>query len=488
MFKRSICVLLGICSAAATYSQIDDFRKEYDAFRQQARQKYDEFRDEANRKYADFMRKAWQQYQTLPAVPRPKDEEVSPVVMPEEDKDKPVENTPVPIKEVVAPPAPTPQPVPVAPIREQPVSEEKSVAFVFYGTECKVRFNDEERFVLPDGNSREALAQTWERLSGEAYNNTIRDCLELRVRMHLCDWAYLNLLDTMSKACLGRTNEATMLMAYIYCQSGYRMRLGLADNKVCLLFASAHNIYDKSYFSVDGEKFYPFRCDAAQMSICGASFPEEKPLSLLLTKEQAFTCSMTQRRTLQSARYSELKVETAVNKNLIDFYDTYPVSDFSDNFMTRWAIYANTPMSKEARESLYPMLRDKTAGLDKKEAVERLLNFVQTAFVYEYDDKVWGHDRAFFAEETLYYPYCDCEDRSILFSRLVRDLIGVEAMLVYYPGHLATAVCFGEEVSGDYIMLGDKKFVVCDPTYIGASVGMTMPGMNNEKATVILLR
>ncbi len=279
-----------------------------------------------------------------------------------------------------------------------------------------------------------------------------------------------------------------MLMAYIYCQSGYRMRLGLADKKVCLLFASAHNIYDKSYFSVDGEKFYPFRCDAAQMSICGASFPEEKPLSLLLTKEQAFTCSMTQRRTLQSARYSELKVETAVNKNLIDFYDTYPVSDFSDNFMTRWAIYANTPMSKEARESLYPMLRDKTAGLDKKEAVERLLNFVQTAFVYEYDDKVWGHDRAFFAEETLYYPYCDCEDRSILFSRLVRDLIGVEAMLVYYPGHLATAVCFGEEVSGDYIMLGDKKFVVCDPTYIGASVGMTMPGMNNEKATVILLR
>lgn len=29
------------------------------------------------------------------------------------------------------------------------------------------------------------------------------------------------------------------------------------------------------------------------------------------------------------------------------------------------------------------------------EAVSRLLNFVQTAFVYEYDDKVWGCDRAF---------------------------------------------------------------------------------------------
>ena len=90
---------------------------------------------------------------------------------------------------------------------------------------------------------------------------------------------------------------------------------------------------------------------------------------------------------------------------------------------------------------LYTPLREQLAGLDKKEAAERLLNFVQTAFVYEYDEKVWGHDRAFFAEETLFYPYCDCEDRSILFSRLVRDLLGLDAVLVYYPGHLATAVC-----------------------------------------------
>lgn len=119
--------------------------------------------------------------------------------------------------------------------------------------------------------------------------------------------------------------------------------------------------------------------------------------------------------------------------------------------------------------------------------VERLLNFVQTAFVYEYDDKVWGYDRAFFTEETLYYPYCDCEDRSILFSRLVRDLVGLDVILVFYPGHLATAVCFDDEVNGDYIMVGNRKYVVCDPTYIGAPVGATMPGMDNKAAHAIVL-
>jgi hypothetical protein len=43
-------------------------------------------------------------------------------------------------------------------------------------------------------------------------------------------------------------------------------------------------------------------------------------------------------------------------------------------------------------------------------------------------------------------------------------------------------------VDGDYIMLDDKKYVVCDPTYIGARVGETMPGMDNKSATVIELQ
>ena len=30
--------------------------------------------------------------------------------------------------------------------------------------------------------------------------------------MQLCDWAYLNLLDSMSQACLGKTDEATLFM------------------------------------------------------------------------------------------------------------------------------------------------------------------------------------------------------------------------------------------------------------------------------------
>ncbi len=112
---------------------------------------------------------------------------------------------------------------------------------------------------------------------------------------------------------------------------------------------------------------------------------------------------------------------------------------------------------------------------------------MQTAFVYEYDDKVWGADPAFFADETLYYPYCDCEDRSILLTRIVRDLLNLKCALVYYPGHLATAVALGEDATGDFIRVGEEKFLVCDPTYINAPIGRTMPGLSNDEAKLLIL-
>ena len=137
---------------------------------------------------------------------------------------------------------------------------------------------------------------------------------------------------------------------------------------------------------------------------------------------------------------------------------------------------------------LYPQLKSSLRDKDLLTAANMLLNYIQIGFEYEYDDKVWGHDRAFFAEETLYYPYCDCEDRAILYSRLVRDLLGLDVVLVYYPGHMCTAVNFPYGAHGDYIMLDGKPFTVSDPTYIGAPVGATMPGMDNKGAKVILLK
>ena len=133
------------------------------------------------------------------------------------------------------------------------------------------------------------------------------------------------------------------------------------------------------------------------------------------------------------------------------------------------------------------MLRKAIEGKDEAAAANILINFVQTGFRYQTDNQQFGYERPLFGDETLFYPYCDCEDRSILYSILVRELLGLEVALVYYPGHLATAVCFKGGPYGDYFNVNGKKYTVCDPTYIGASIGLTMPDMNNKEAELTIL-
>lgn len=483
--KRLLLVVLYIGVSSAVHAQTDEFLKSYDEFKQQAQANYEDFRQKVNKEYADWLRQAWEWHQKIEPMPRPEDDMLPPVIY---NKEQQTEPKPVIYDEVVPAPEPQPQPKPIAPIRENE-GDFQVAAFQFFGTKRQVRLPKGFSFQI-NGKDEKAFAKGWEDLSSGQYDNLIRDCLVLRMEHQLCDWAYLMMLGMMSEAVCGKgTNEATMLQAYVFCQSGYKIRLGFTKNRdLRLLVKSEHIIYDLSGFQMNDGLYYLLQpINDGGLHICDISFPEEKPFSLWIAQEQKFAEQTSKERQLISEN-KQVAVKSQVNENLLQFYDTYPTSMVGENIVSRWAIYANTPLAEKVREQLYPQLK---AALKDSKSVEesagRLLNWVQTAFVYEYDDKVWGHDRAFFAEETLYYPYCDCEDRSILYSRLVRDLLGLDVILVFYPGHLATAVNFKTPVRGDYIDLNGSHFTICDPTYIGAPIGMTMPDMDNKTAKVILL-
>lgn len=114
--------------------------------------------------------------------------------------------------------------------------------------------------------------------------------------------------------------------------------------------------------------------------------------------------------------------------------------------------------------------------------------WVQTGFRYQTDGEQFGYEKPFFIEETFYYPACDCEDRSILFARLVSRLLRKEVILLDYPGHVATAVSMDEEeVKGANVALQGKKFIVCDPTYMNAKAGQVMPSCKGKRPKVIKL-
>ena len=485
-------LLLSICVAVfcPRLSAQNDPIARYEAFRQQAIQRYADFREKANAEYAEFMREAWEWYKGERPMPKPEPEipEVPPVVMPEEDRDKTPAPNPQPYDEVVPKPEPKPEPKPVAPIEEKTRPVEDWVNVAIYGTNCKVRFNTAGKAFLSSTNES-ATADLWEQFA-ESNDNLVYDCLAARQRMELCDWAYVTLAERVADKIYGNAHpdEKALLQAYILCQSGFRLHIARSEDKrLHMLIAADAIMYNRAYWKFDDGNYYMIdNSNAERLAIFTQTFPEDQPMRLAITSEQKFAERPSAIRQLQSRRY---KVQAAVanNENLIQFYNEYPESYANNDPLTKWRFYAQTPMCETVKKQLYPTLRNAISGKSEAEAANILDDFVQTAFVYEYDDKVWGRDRAFFAEETLYYPYSDCEDRSILFSRLVRDLLGLDVVLVYYPGHLATAVHFNENVPGDYITVNGKRYLICDPTYIGAPIGTTMPKMDNSTAKVIML-
>lgn len=489
--KARILIIMSVafCSVAICHAQKIDRSRErssMDEFVNSIRQDFDNFRQESLAEFAEFLRDPWKEFKGCDPIPEPKPEPVPPVIW--DENSCPIKNKPIIIDEEIGPVITEPKPQPVEPIEEVPVVNPKYVDVTYFGTTDKVRL-DTSSLPRLRSVSEESVANMVEALSTDEIENLIFDCLTIRDKRKLSDWAYLQLLNKVSEeAYPDKFSESQVFLGYIFMMSGYKMRFATDGANIYMLYASEHRLYNVLYYRSEGnDLLYSLTQLPSNLRISSASYPYERSLSLLISTSQDFEQNRSTPRVITSKRYPDISIEVDVNKNLLDFYSTYPSSEVNGNMMTRWAMYANTPMESQIASKLYPYFKDIFKGKTELEAVSILLNMVQTGFQYGYDDEIWGHDRAFFAEETFYYPKCDCEDRSILFTRLVRDVLGLNCILIYYPGHLAAAVEFSDEVEGDYIVLNGKKYTITDPTYIGAPIGATMPKMDNATAKAILL-
>jgi hypothetical protein len=318
-------------------------------------------------------------------------------------------------------------------------------------------------------------------LSEKKYDALIKDCITLRNQLDLCDWGYLLLLKTISETFFNKTsNEAVLLQMFILTQSGYKVRIARTDSRLALLVPFRQTIYGHVYMNIGGVKYYVINKELKGESfyICNQEFPQEQYFSWQ-TRHPKLAEKLNAPKTF-STSYPEIQTAIQTNQNLIDFYNNYPLT-------SEWNMYVLSNISETVKRTLYPALQNAIAGKTKTEAAQILLTFLQFTFDYQTDDKQFGYERPFFADENFYYPGNNCKDRAILYCILVKELLELEVALLHYPGHLTTAVCFPENVTGDYLMVDGKKFLICDPTYIGANIGMAMDSYKHSKAEVIRL-
>lgn len=473
--------LLAFCLPQKVDGQsFDEYRertqRQFNDRRQTVQKEFNSLRAKVNKEFSNLLGHEWQPSGTRKITRNPLwDYPSIPPQTAKEVPDKPVQKECKPISVSSDGKAP----VPPAEIEFDPSGTQTSLRFVFYGTDCKVSFDRADRVRLKN-TAAESISQIWTDFTSVKYSNLIADFDRIRKELELCDWASLKLAQKISAEIYGNDypNEMVVLQSYMLTQCGL-MTCMLLDKsgRLHLLAATDRSLFGYPAYFIDNTELYQVDGqDVESGTVPRKPMPGTQPLRMRITSPGKIKVNVA--KTDKGAN---------INRNDIDFYADYPAFYDNSSPSTSFSHIASVKLGAEAESTLYPYLREKLEGLGEEAAVQLILIYLYKVFPYKEDEKVWGKERYFFPEETLYYEFSDCEDRAILFTRIVRDLLGLNTALLYMPGHLSAAVHFNSDVDGDAVKVNGVKYVICDPTYINANVGQAMPGWDVKDIEVLPL-
>ena len=378
------------------------------------------------------------------------------------------------------------------PVFEETVEGDDKVSVFLNGYELAVRFPDDARIALAS-TSEEDVAEALGQMTDYSYANTLRDLSKARELLSLSDWSFVKLVEKLSDNVYGPKprHESVLLQACLLNRFGFCLCIGRSDDgNLYKLMPLDAKLYEPPYV-FKGELFYVIGDapvdEKARMTMINLPSDARRPLRMRMNPDERFHLMTSKEKKYAPSRYPNIFMTVATDLSRMGFYSGYPMFYTEEEPLTTYFHHAMMPLSEEVKEAVYPILRQAVAGRSELEAVNILLNIVQTSFPYVHDKDAWGRERYFFADELWRYGGGDCEDKSILFSRLVRDILKLPVALVYWPGHLSCAVCFSDDVKGAYFTVKDKHYVSCDPTYENKYVGAVMEKFSAMHAKLILL-
>lgn len=334
----------------------------------------------------------------------------------------------------------------------------------------------------------EDFGKFWEEVSSLEYDILLNQLIEYKQNLYLNDWGYLLLINNFSNKISSSSDDIKELLNWFFLvKSGYKAKAGFINKKVSLFIPSENKIYKLPFFRTDNEyvKLYVVSLEGQVNKVDGGiitydhDYPgAEKIFDLNIFSAPQLGEKVYNKELKFNYDKEEYTLTVACNKSLIDFYEFYP--------NTNLEIYFNSSVEygtgKTLLNSLVNIIKEKPEPV----AVNILLRFVQTAFGYKTDRENFNREKPLFKEETIFYENSDCEDRAVLFSYLVKELLGLEVIGLDYPGHVSTAVKFNLDIPGDHINYKNDKYTICDPTYVGAYIGLGMPQLKNVELENII--
>jgi hypothetical protein len=377
--------------------------------------------------------------------------------------------------------------IPDLDMEEYPVNIEVN----YYGSRKNFPLPQNYRVEIEEPFTNAKIAEFWKEAGSKDFGGVIAELTDQRGNMKLNDWGYFLLVKNMADQIYPESiNKKHLLMWYLLVKSGYKTRVGLVEKQVYLFIPAVNNIYevpfirtsnsDHPQYILNFDDIWGTQLIGKKISTYDGDYPgTEKYLDMNLYDFPAIENKIAEKKlhfTYQGKSYS---VPVKYNNASVEFYKYYPHTEFG--------VYFNAAVCNESKTSLIKSLKVVIDGKPEPVAANIILRFVQTAFEYKTDEPNFGREKPLFVEETLHYNFSDCEDRAVLYSFLIKNLLGLKVVGVKYPGHVATAVNFNVDVKGEYLEMEGERYTICDPTYINAYIGMAMPEFSGKPPEEVII-
>jgi hypothetical protein len=434
-------------------------------FKKAQSESFQSYKDERDKAFNEYLKEEWRVYtqqQPDSLYEEPKPEQITPA--------KPQTITPVGPKVYIEPKDKVKKQEDNASVYiEAPSKKVKNTTFDFFGTKLSFNVSEGLKKATYYPQNQLGISNFFSQAALSEYEDLLTDVNKTSKWMNLNDWGVYLLVTKISQMAFSDEDSSNLLSWFLLNKLGYSVKVGISNKHVLLLHYSKKVIYATPSYSFSNKKFYAlnnYTKSALRIFSYEQDYPNAtKELELSLRTLPNFEAD-TQKKLLSfSLSGKRYDLPISYNKNLIDFMATYPQADYETFF--------NTPLDRSTYNDLNSAFKGYIQGKKASEAINFVLHFVQSAFKYEIDGEQFGREKVMFAQETLYYDKSDCEDRAILFSYLVKELFKISVVGIKYKDHMATALYIPLE--GDSVSVKSKRFVIADPTYINATLGMSMP-------------
>lgn len=463
-----LCWIIPLAGLAQNDTIAKRFKKEFNLFNQSIQQKHQGFREKNDSIFSKFLKDSWASFDVMY---KGKPAESKPVVQPKIVK--PAKELVLPSEEISTDSSktnnitkPIKTKIQVGKNGSQAPVESDGTAILnidFYGNESKLSYPSEIPQI--EQISAESISNYFIQTSNSpSILRLVAELQSLKKKLQLNDWGFYQLVESCAAKLESDTSSKTLLVWVILIKSGYNAKTGFSVNKVFLLLPFQEELFNNYFININGQEYYipadkVKEDEIRQLTVYKADYPGNGIFSLIIAQLPDLG-SITISHELV---FRGNKITVHQTEQLINFYRDYPMCEMK--------VYFSSPLSEIVLNSLENYFKPLFLGLNEKEKVAVLLEFTQKAFPYQSDKEQFGHEKYFFPDELFFYPYSDCEDRAVLFAKLVKHFTHLKCVALDYPGHVNTAVNFSEDTRGTFITVKGMKYIVCDPTYINAPIG-----------------